>query len=359
MAGNVREWCWNATPKGRVIRGGAWGENIYMFRRLSQAPPMDRSVKNGFRCARYLDPEKVPAAAYADLKLPEARDFYGETPVNDSIFQVYKEKFSYDKTPLNARLESKKDNPDVWTLEKVSFDAPYGGERIIAYVFLPANASQPYQTVVYFPGSASYIKDSSNDIESYYEFPLFLSFLVKNGRAVVYPVYKGTFERKQEGFSFLDGGNDSHQFAEFLIREVQDFRRCIDYLETRKELDSKKFAYYGMSAGGWLGGIIPAVENRLQTAVLVAGGLNPTHLRPEVEQINYVSRIKIPTLMLNGRYDTIAAYETSIKPIFDLLGTPRNQKELKVYETDHIPPRNEFMKETLAWLDRYLGPPNR
>jgi len=27
-----------------------------------------------------------------------------------------------------------------------------------------------------------------------------------------------------------------------------------------------------------------------------------------------------------------------------------------VYETDHIPPRNEFIKETLAWLDRYLGP---
>jgi len=24
MAGNVREWCWNETPKGRLIRGGAW-----------------------------------------------------------------------------------------------------------------------------------------------------------------------------------------------------------------------------------------------------------------------------------------------------------------------------------------------
>ena len=41
--------------------------------------------------------------------------------------------------------------------------------------------------------------------------------------------------------------------------------------------------------------------------------------------------------------------------MFDLLGTPDEDKELKVYETDHIPPRNESTKETQAWLDRYLG----
>jgi hypothetical protein len=38
------------------------------------------------------------------------------------------------------------------------------------------------------------------------------------------------------------------------------------------------------------------------------------------------------------------------------LGTPVPDKQQKVYDTDHIPPRNEFIKETLAWLDRYLGP---
>jgi alpha-beta hydrolase superfamily lysophospholipase len=69
--------------------------------------------------------------------------------------------------------------------------------------------------------------------------------------------------------------------------------------------------------------------------------------------------VKIPTLILNGKYDTIFPPETSSKPLFDLLGTPKDQKELKLYETDHIPPRNEFIKETLAWLDRYLGPVNR
>ncbi len=49
--------------------------------------------------------------------------------------------------------------------------------------------------------------------------------------------------------------------------------------------------------------------------------------------------------------------EKSIRPMFDLLGTPPPEhKELLLFDTDHIPPRNEFIKGTLYWLDRYLGP---
>jgi len=78
--------------------------------------------------------------------------------------------------------------------------------------------------------------------------------------------------------------------------------------------------------------------------------------RPEANQINYISRVKTPTLMLHGKYDTIFPYEASIKPMYDLLGTPEKDKKLKLYETDHIAPRNDFIKEILVWLDGYLGP---
>ena len=104
-----------------------------------------------------------------------------------------------------------------------------------------------------------------------------------------------------------------------------------------------------------LGAIIPAVEERLKASVLFGAGFWRLY-RPEADQINYVTRVKTPILMLNGRYDTFLPYETSIKPMFDLLGTPDEHKEMKNYETDHIAPKNEFIKETLAWLDRYLGP---
>jgi dienelactone hydrolase len=135
---------------------------------------------------------------------------------------------------------------------------------------------------------------------------------------------------------------------------VKDFRRSIDYLETCKDIDSSKIAFYGMSWGGSMGMIIPAVEKRLCASILVAGGSLPNIIRPEASSINYVTRVWIPTLMLNGKYDI--NIDERIKPMYDILGTPPEHKRLILYETDHIPPRAEYIKETLAWLDKYLGP---
>jgi len=358
LAGNVREWCSNEIRGERLIRGGAWDDNPYMFGYLSRAPAMDRSAKNGLRCAVYPDPRNVPASAFAEVKLPEVREYAKEKPVADPVFKLYRELYSYDKTDLKARVESREERPD-WVHETVSFEAAYGGERVIAHLFLPKNASPPYQTVAYFPGAASWWLKSSRDLENYYEFTVFLSFLVKNGRAVVYPVYKGTFERNTEStIAALNGDPTSHQFAEVTIQEVKDLKRTIDYLERRPEFDRAKIGYEGMSSGGTYGALIPAVEDRIRASVLIAGSIQGLG-RPEVQEINFLGRVKIPTLMLNGRYDTIEPVEQAIRPMFDLLGTPAADKRLLLYETDHIPPINEMIKETLAWFDKYLGPVKR
>ena len=353
MAGNVREWCFNKAQKGRLIRGGAWNDNTYMFGNLSQVPAFDRSSKNGFRCAFYPDPENIPESAFQKVKFGETIDFYKEKPVADPIFQVYKEQFSYDKTDLNAQVKLKDESSEDWIQEQITFDAAYGGEQMIAVLFLPKNTAPPYQTVIYFPGSQAVWRKSSKELESEREFKVFLSFIVKNGRAALYPVYKGTMERN---FARPNPWVNTHRQTEYRIQLVKDFKRCIDYLETRQDIDSNKLAYYGMSWGSeWPGVIIPAMEERLKASVLLSGGLKDTG-RSEIHPINYVTRVKTPTLMLNGIYDTIFPYETSIKPMFDLLGTPDEHKELKLYETDHIPPMIDFIKEILAWLDRYLGP---
>jgi eukaryotic-like serine/threonine-protein kinase len=353
MAGNVREWCWNETDMGRILRGGSWIDPPYMFGARSQAPPFDRSSTNGFRCALYPEVDEIPEQAFAKATFRELIDFYQEEPVSDQIFQVYKDQFSYDRTALNTHVEWRDESSDEWIQEKVTFNAAYGNERIIAHLFLPKNIEPPFQTVVYFPGSSAVFGNSSEDLAGFFEFPVFVDFLIKNGRAVLFPVYKGTFERKDGATAPIHGGHDSYQFTEYLSYLVKDFRRSIDFLETRQDIDVNRIAYYGMSWGGGLGAIIPAVEDRLSANIILSGGFTGRG-RPEANQINYVTRVMIPTLMMNGMYDSIFPYETSIKPMFDLLGTP--EKQLKVYETDHIPPRNEFIKETLNWLDQHLGP---
>jgi len=353
MAGNVREWCSNETKAGRVIRGGSWEDNTYEFGNLRQAPVMDRSRKNGIRLAFYPDSGSVPQEAFEPVQITLPADISEIKPVPDDIYRVYKEQFGYDPSELNTVLEYSVESPGGWIREKISFDAAYGDDRVTAYLFLPENVSPPYQTVIYFPGSASTYTPSSQDIEDYYEFPMFLSYLVRNGRAVLYPVYKGTFERGKPELTAIHGGDNSHAYTEFLIQLVKDFRRCIDYLETRPDIDSSKIAFYGMSWGAIMGSIIPAVEERLSVSVLLAGGLRLKG-RPEANATNYASRVKIPTLMLNGMYDSIL--EEGIEIMFDMLGTPGEHKKLILYETDHIPPRVEYIKETLDWLDKYLGP---
>jgi dienelactone hydrolase len=363
LAGNVREWCFNESQNGRVIRGGSWTDTTYMFQEQSQVPPMDRAPQNGFRCALYPEPEEVPPEAFASARLSEWRDVREVEPVTDPVFNVMRRQFDYDPTPLEARVESTQENPSGWTHERVTYRAAYGNETVIAHLFLPTHARPPYQTVIYLPGSGSLMHESSENIETYFEFPVFLSFIVSNGRAVLYPVYKGTFERQDPALMAIHSGDGPRRYTEFLIQIVKDFRRSIDYLETRDDIDSNRIAYYGMSWGAILGGIIPAVEDRLKASVLVSGGAavdfagqRVAMFSPEADPVNYYPRVKVPTLMINGRYDTLLPLDQSIQPMFDLLGTPDEDKELRLFETDHIPPRDEFIKATLDWLDRYLGP---
>jgi hypothetical protein len=42
--------------------------------------------------------------------------------------------------------------------------------------------------------------------------------------------------------------------------------------------------------------------------------------------------------------------------MFRFLGTADNQKKMIVYASGHVVPQTDFIKETLAWLDAYLGP---
>lgn len=81
----------------------------------------------------------------------------------------------------------------------------------------------------------------------------------------------------------------------------RDLGRAIDYVETRSDIDRARLAFYGVSAGGDAGVILTALEPRLKTSVLQGTGIYDA--APEIDLLNYAPRVRIPTLMLNGRYD--------------------------------------------------------
>ncbi len=117
------------------------------------------------------------------------RDYAAEKPVPDAVFRIYRGFYSYDKTELKPTVDSV-DESEHWRREKVSFDAAYGRERVPAHLFLPRNASPPYQTVVYFPSGEAFALRTSDDLRMRN-----IEFLLRSGRAVLQPIYKGTYER--------------------------------------------------------------------------------------------------------------------------------------------------------------------
>ena len=134
MAGNVREWAWNASGGRRYTLGGAWSDPTYLYTGPDALDPMDRSSILGVRCAVYDAPP--PEAAFGPLDRVLV-DYSKETPVGDDVFAVYRRYFDYDRRDLDARVEAKDDGPEHWRVEKVSFAAAYGDERVPAYLFLP------------------------------------------------------------------------------------------------------------------------------------------------------------------------------------------------------------------------------
>jgi eukaryotic-like serine/threonine-protein kinase len=352
MAGNVREWCENsAGGDQRFILGGGWTDAPYGFTDAYAQPAMDRNQINGIRLVRYLHDEPT----LAEAKRPVAhsfRDYTREKPVTPAIFESFRHFYDYDRASLNARIEMRDTTNEDWTLERVSFDAAYGKERMLVNVYLPKRGRAPYQSVIFFPGSG--VINLTNSIQQSGGRYLVPSFAVKNGRAVVLPILKGTFERRDSLPN--DVASNSIFWRDHAVMWVKDIRRTIDYLTTRADIDTSRIAFFGHSWGSNQAPITLAVEPRIKTAVLYVAGLGMEDIRPEADPFNFLPHVTTPVLMLNGKYDFFFPLDVAQKPFFQMLGTPSDRKQWIVYEGGHDVPRVALIRETLAWLDKYLGP---
>ena len=91
-------------------------------------------------------------------------------------------------------------------------------------------------------------------------------------------------------------------------------------------------------------------------SVFYVAGLRAQRKLPEADPFNFLPRVTVPVLMINGRYDPYFPVETSQEPMFRLLGTPSDQKHHFVEEGGHYVARVHLVTQSLDWLDRYLGP---
>jgi dienelactone hydrolase len=284
-----------------------------------------------------------------------ARDFAKYRPVSDDVFHAYQLLYAYPNVPLHETDGGVVKETADWREEKVTIDTGYRGERMAIYLFLPKKVKPPYQTVLFFPSArVELIADNKGgmalgDIG-------FFDYIVQSGRAVVYPTYQDIYERRVQ-YSLPRGG----QNIQLTTDRYKDAARSLDYLATRPDIDSSKLAYLGVSMGSAEGVIYSTLlQDRLKTAIFLDGGYFLDPPPPGGDQADFAPRMKKPVLMVNGRYDYVFSLELSQDPLFNMLGSPKKDKQHLVLETPHdvTEQRPQLVKAVLDWLDRYLGPVN-
>jgi hypothetical protein len=341
MAGNVKEWCLNEAGNSglRYVVGGGWNESAYRFSEPEARDPWERDATFGVRLINAGDDAPEAAAPIARL----AGDPASLVPVSDEQFAVIRGFYRYDRAPLDARVEAVDDGSPHWRKETVSFTGPTASYRIPAFVFTPKNVKPPYQVVVFFPSSYAREIPSSASLDL-----VTFEFIVRSGRAVIYPVYEGTYERIR---ALAPGGS---AVRDRNITWAKEVFRTVDYLESRPDMDRARIGYYSLSLGAFFGPIPVALEPRIKASVLAAGGLR-FNAAPEINTANFMPRVTTPVLLINGTND-FAVPADHRRRFLELLGTPPPHKQLIELDGGHVPiDSRRWYGETLAWYDRYLG----
>ena len=137
---------------------------------------------------------------------------------------------------------------------------------------------------------------------------------------------------------------------EIYVQTTIDYRRAIDYLKTRPEIDSSRIGVLGYSMGGTQTFLLTAVEPRIKAAVACATPADlaadsliaPRRFAPAIGSRRF--------LMIAGRHDEMCKPEEA-EHVFQLIASPH--AKLSFYEGTHkIGPA--YVPEAVAWLKSHL-----
>jgi eukaryotic-like serine/threonine-protein kinase len=353
IAGNAREWILNSieetnTKKG--ILGGGFNDDAYYFNDYYGQNALDRSISNGMRLVKNLESAATYETDPTGIVSIGKRDFLKEEKISEDVFEIFKEQFDYPQKPLKATTSLSELTSGSFRAERFEITSPYEKGGILpGYIFYDSAHVKPLKPIIFFPGSnAIHLTNMDYAIKRYFKS---FDYLMSEGYAVVLPIYLSTYEREDELKS--DYPNESEMYKEHVIKWGKEYKRTIDYIQSRKDMDATHLSYYGVSWGGYMANILLAIDDRVKSATLYVAGLCFQKSKKEVESYHYTSRIAIPVLMLNGEFDQFFPLETSQIPMFKLLATPDEDKKHYVAKTGHYVPNDVLIEEHLGWLKKY------
>lgn len=346
MAGNAKEWVWNIFGGRGLTLGGAFDEPTYLASQTAPEARMNRSLKNGFRTARLINPRDLnPFGDPIETQAPKDLSFY--KPMSDEVFNVYSRSFQVSSTNPKFEKVYIDDSHPVWIKERIKLEVGYNNESMDVLIFKPKNSFGLSAPIIVHPGANYYTTPPEIDDINPGEFSL--DFLIKSGKTLIWPAWKGSLNRMPENVASNE--DTLRRFRNQFVAWVNDTDKTLDYLETRNDIDTENIFYLGMSYGALFNTHTLLFENRYKGAILYVGGSFPTY-PPLADGINHLPRIKTPFLMLNGEQDYLVP-KSAANFFYQFTGTPTEDKKIIFYDSGHWPlPRNQMIKETLSFIDK-------
>ncbi len=137
---------------------------------------------------------------------------------------------------------------------------------------------------------------------------------------------------------------------EIYIQTTRDYRRAIDYLETRSEVDKSRIGMLGYSMGGTQTFLLAGVDQRIKAAVACCVPADRSKWSPIAPQ-NFAAGIgHRPVLMIMGRTDEMCPLDQAYG-LHALISS--STKEILLIDAGHrLPP--DYVPHAIAWIQKHL-----
>lgn len=270
--------------------------------------------------------------------------------IGPEAFAYLRQFYDYDQVvPLNASVIERIDEI-AFVRERIIFDGMSG--PVPGILAIPKSGAEPYPAVLLLHGLNS-SKESWWDQNSTM-WKLTVN-LLESGYAVftMDTQYHGERSKNspfQKPDDLLNNGWFIH-FRDMMAESVIDFRRGLDYLATRKEIDTSRIGTVGYSMGGIMTFILSAVDKRIDVSVSCVSPIISIPYFPMAVQ-NYAPYInEKPFLMLMAKTDDINYTKETANQLYNLLGT--HKKQIHFFESGHMLP-SEWTIQASQWIEKNL-----
>ena len=270
--------------------------------------------------------------------------------IGPESFEVLRQFYDYDKgVPLDATITGQIEG-NGYVREKIIFRGHRS--QVPGYLAIPQDGNAPFPVVLLLHGVTS-------SKESWWEENNTMERLTKQLLASGYAVltldseYHGERSGNSEFKSpidFLEKGWFV-QFRDMTIQSVIDYRRGLDYLATRADIDMSRVGMVGYSMGGMMTFILSAVDERISLAVSCVSPIVTVPYLPTAVQ-NFAPFIRdTPFLMLMATSDERNYSRETANQVFNLLAS--ENKRLEFFESGHMLPK-EWPGHAIKWIETHL-----